>query len=29
MPAPERLREFDADGDGRYSFLELRAVIGV
>nr|KAF6377866.1 EF-hand calcium binding domain 14 [Myotis myotis] len=29
MPAPESLREFDADGDGRYSFLELRAAVGV
>ncbi|XP_036895439.1 EF-hand calcium-binding domain-containing protein 14 isoform X4 [Sturnira hondurensis] len=29
MPAPESLREFDADGDGRYSFLELRAALGV
>lgn len=28
-PAPEGLREFDADGDGRYSFLELRAALGV
>ncbi|KAF6108434.1 EF-hand calcium binding domain 14 [Phyllostomus discolor] len=28
-PAPESLREFDADGDGRYSFLELRAALGV
>ncbi|XP_052493114.1 EF-hand calcium-binding domain-containing protein 14 isoform X2 [Budorcas taxicolor] len=28
-PEPERLREFDADGDGRYSFLELRAALGV
>ena len=22
MPEPEHLREFDSDGDGRYSFLE-------
>ena len=29
MPAPESLREFDADGDGRYSFLELKAALGV
>ncbi|XP_070261158.1 EF-hand calcium-binding domain-containing protein 14 isoform X3 [Myotis yumanensis] len=29
VPAPESLREFDADGDGRYSFLELRAAVGV
>lgn len=29
MPEPERLREFDADGDGRYSFLELRVASGV
>lgn len=29
MPAPESLGEFDADGDGRYSFLELRAAVGV
>ncbi|XP_036303930.1 EF-hand calcium-binding domain-containing protein 14 isoform X2 [Pipistrellus kuhlii] len=29
MPAPESLREFDADGDGRYSFLELRTAVGV
>lgn len=29
MPEPERLREFDADGDGRYSFLELRVALGV
>ncbi|XP_023608519.1 EF-hand calcium-binding domain-containing protein 14 isoform X9 [Myotis lucifugus] len=29
VPAPESLREFDADGDGRYSFLELRAAGGV
>ncbi|XP_054428155.1 EF-hand calcium-binding domain-containing protein 14 isoform X2 [Pteronotus mesoamericanus] len=29
MPAPESLREFDADGDGRYSFLELRVALGV
>lgn len=29
MPAPESLRKFDADGDGRYSFLELRAAVGV
>lgn len=29
MPAPESLREFDADGDGRYSFLELRVAVGV
>lgn len=29
VPAPESLREFDADGDGRYSFLELRAALGV
>lgn len=28
-PEPERLREFDSDGDGRYSFLELRAALGV
>ncbi|XP_045714649.1 EF-hand calcium-binding domain-containing protein 14 isoform X4 [Phyllostomus hastatus] len=28
-PAPESLREFDADGDGRYSFLELKAALGV
>lgn len=29
MPEPDRLREFDADGDGRYSFLELRVALGV
>lgn len=29
VPEPERLREFDADGDGRYSFLELRVALGV
>ncbi|XP_030725909.1 EF-hand calcium-binding domain-containing protein 14 isoform X2 [Globicephala melas] len=29
VPEPERLREFDSDGDGRYSFLELRAALGV
>ncbi|KAM8789483.1 EF-hand calcium-binding domain-containing protein 14 isoform 1-T1 [Rhynchonycteris naso] len=29
VPAPESLREFDADGDGRYSFLELKVALGV
>ncbi|XP_016054783.1 PREDICTED: EF-hand calcium-binding domain-containing protein 14 isoform X2 [Miniopterus natalensis] len=29
IPAPESLRVFDADGDGRYSFLELRVAVGV
>ncbi|KAM9106981.1 EF-hand calcium-binding domain-containing protein 14 isoform 3-T3 [Megaptera novaeangliae] len=29
VPEPERLREFDSDGDGRYSFLELRVALGV
>ncbi|KAL2772591.1 EF-hand calcium-binding domain-containing protein 14 [Daubentonia madagascariensis] len=29
MPEPESLRAFDADGDGRYSFLELRVALGV
>ncbi|XP_037683231.1 EF-hand calcium-binding domain-containing protein 14 isoform X1 [Choloepus didactylus] len=29
MPEPERLRAFDSDGDGRYSFLELRVALGV
>lgn len=29
MPELESLREFDSDGDGRYSFLELRAALGV
>ncbi|KAB1269185.1 EF-hand calcium-binding domain-containing protein 14 [Camelus dromedarius] len=29
VPDPERLREFDSDGDGRYSFLELRVALGV
>lgn len=29
MPEPERLKQFDADGDGRYSFLELRVAFGV
>ncbi|XP_059877587.1 EF-hand calcium-binding domain-containing protein 14 isoform X2 [Delphinus delphis] len=29
VPEPEHLREFDSDGDGRYSFLELRAALGV
>ncbi|XP_004285826.1 EF-hand calcium-binding domain-containing protein 14 isoform X3 [Orcinus orca] len=29
VPEPARLREFDSDGDGRYSFLELRAALGV
>ncbi|KAM9691953.1 EF-hand calcium-binding domain-containing protein 14 isoform 2-T2 [Dama dama] len=28
-PEPEHLREFDSDGDGRYSFLELRAALGI
>ncbi|XP_036111291.1 EF-hand calcium-binding domain-containing protein 14 isoform X2 [Molossus molossus] len=27
MPAPESLREFDANGDGKYSFLELRVAL--
>ncbi|XP_068395925.1 EF-hand calcium-binding domain-containing protein 14 isoform X4 [Eschrichtius robustus] len=29
VPEPERLREFDSDGDGRYSFVELRVALGV
>ncbi|XP_057565818.1 EF-hand calcium-binding domain-containing protein 14 isoform X2 [Hippopotamus amphibius kiboko] len=29
VPEPEHLREFDSDGDGRYSFLELRVALGV
>ncbi|KAM9688568.1 EF-hand calcium-binding domain-containing protein 14 isoform 1-T1 [Trichechus inunguis] len=29
MPEPKSLRVFDSDGDGRYSFLELRAALGV
>ena len=29
VPEPERLREFDSDGDGRYSFPELRVALGV
>ncbi|KAK2497134.1 hypothetical protein MC885_009854 [Smutsia gigantea] len=29
MPEPESLREFDSDEDGRYSFLELRAALGI
>ncbi|XP_069336035.1 EF-hand calcium-binding domain-containing protein 14 [Eulemur rufifrons] len=29
MPEPESLRAFDSDGDGRYSFLELRVALGV
>ncbi|KAM6172673.1 EF-hand calcium-binding domain-containing protein 14 isoform 2-T2 [Erethizon dorsatum] len=28
-PAPENLRAFDSNGDGRYSFLELRVALGV
>ncbi|KAM8934975.1 EF-hand calcium-binding domain-containing protein 14 isoform 2-T2 [Lycaon pictus] len=29
MPRLETLRPFDSDGDGRYSFLELRVALGV
>jgi hypothetical protein len=29
MPEPESLRAFDSNGDGRYSFLELRVALGV
>uniref|UniRef100_A0A2K5JLX5 EF-hand domain-containing protein n=1 Tax=Colobus angolensis palliatus TaxID=336983 RepID=A0A2K5JLX5_COLAP len=29
MPKPESLRAFDSDGDGRYSFLELRVALGI
>ncbi|XP_010345682.1 EF-hand calcium-binding domain-containing protein 14 isoform X2 [Saimiri boliviensis] len=29
VPEPENLRAFDSDGDGRYSFLELRVALGV
>uniref|UniRef100_A0A2K6JX64 EF-hand domain-containing protein n=1 Tax=Rhinopithecus bieti TaxID=61621 RepID=A0A2K6JX64_RHIBE len=29
MPEPESLRAFDSDGDGRYSFLELRVALGI
>ncbi|XP_036019925.1 EF-hand calcium-binding domain-containing protein 14 isoform X1 [Mus musculus] len=28
MPRPESLRAFDSNGDGRYSFLELRLALG-
>uniref|UniRef100_A0A8C6RFV1 EF-hand calcium binding domain 14 n=1 Tax=Nannospalax galili TaxID=1026970 RepID=A0A8C6RFV1_NANGA len=29
MPGPENLRAFDSNGDGRYSFLELRVAVGI
>lgn len=29
MPRPERFRAFDSNGDGRYSFLELRVALGI
>ncbi|XP_008564682.1 PREDICTED: EF-hand calcium-binding domain-containing protein 14 isoform X2 [Galeopterus variegatus] len=29
MPEPESLRAFDSNGDGRYSFLELRVALGI
>ncbi|XP_006839788.1 PREDICTED: EF-hand calcium-binding domain-containing protein 14 [Chrysochloris asiatica] len=29
VPEPKNLRVFDSDGDGRYSFLELRVALGV
>ncbi|MBZ3874704.1 EF-hand calcium-binding domain-containing protein 14 [Sciurus carolinensis] len=29
LPEPESLRAFDSNGDGRYSFLELRVALGV
>ncbi|KAM5247525.1 EF-hand calcium-binding domain-containing protein 14 isoform 2-T2 [Ctenodactylus gundi] len=29
VPQPESLRAFDSNGDGRYSFLELRVALGV
>lgn len=29
MPEPESLGAFDSDGDGRYSFLELRVALGI
>lgn len=29
IPVAESLSEFDVDGDGRYSFLELRVALGV
>ncbi|XP_055474407.1 EF-hand calcium-binding domain-containing protein 14 isoform X2 [Psammomys obesus] len=29
MPRPESLRAFDSNGDGRYSFLELKVALGI
>uniref|UniRef100_H0V0P3 EF-hand calcium binding domain 14 n=1 Tax=Cavia porcellus TaxID=10141 RepID=H0V0P3_CAVPO len=29
VPEPENLRAFDSNGDGRYSFLELRVALGI
>lgn len=29
VPGLDTLKEFDSDGDGRYSFLELRVALGV
>lgn len=29
MPGPDNLRPFDSNGDGRYSFLELKAAFGM
>ncbi|XP_012577817.1 PREDICTED: EF-hand calcium-binding domain-containing protein 14 isoform X1 [Condylura cristata] len=29
VPEPENLKVFDSDGDGKYSFLELRVALGV
>ncbi|XP_051044446.1 EF-hand calcium-binding domain-containing protein 14 [Phodopus roborovskii] len=29
MPTPESLRAFDSNGDGRYSFRELRVALGI
>lgn len=29
MPRPENLKAFDSNGDGRYSFLELRVALGI
>uniref|UniRef100_A0A8C5KQ81 EF-hand calcium binding domain 14 n=1 Tax=Jaculus jaculus TaxID=51337 RepID=A0A8C5KQ81_JACJA len=29
IPGPENLRPFDSNGDGRYSFLELKVALGI